>query len=149
MNEISLNRYTVQLVLSDNIIMEDVQNFAEKKYVPADRIEQNANLLHQILIRAWLTLLTAGVFILGVYKSIVAWLLDSREPKIISGYVALVTGGANGLGRAIAIGLAKRGCSVAIVDVDMTGAKKTCQELRDFGATAMAYQVRKHSIIYK
>jgi NAD(P)-dependent dehydrogenase (short-subunit alcohol dehydrogenase family) len=41
----------------------------------------------------------------------------------------LVTGGASGLGRAVALGAAKRGATVAVVDIDKAGAEtvaKTC-----------------------
>lgn len=121
--------------------MEDIHKFASNKYVAADRIQPNMNQLHTILMRTRLTLLTIGVFIFGVCKSIVARFFVTREPKIINGYVALVTGGANGLGRVISIALAKLGCDVAILDADLNGGRKTCEDIRNLGAKAIAYQV--------
>jgi SDR family mycofactocin-dependent oxidoreductase len=41
----------------------------------------------------------------------------ARNAKILSGQVAIVTGGARGIGRAIAIRLAKEGANVAICDI--------------------------------
>jgi NAD(P)-dependent dehydrogenase (short-subunit alcohol dehydrogenase family) len=41
---------------------------------------------------------------------------------------ALVTGAGSGLGRATAIGLARRGCMVALVDIDETAAQETAGE---------------------
>uniref|UniRef100_A0A182N4S6 Short-chain dehydrogenase/reductase 3 n=1 Tax=Anopheles dirus TaxID=7168 RepID=A0A182N4S6_9DIPT len=61
--------------------------------------------------------------------------------KNISGQTALVTGGANGLGQAIAIALAKQGCNVAVVDVDETNARETVATLRRYNVSAEAYKV--------
>lgn len=52
-----------------------------------------------------------------------------------------VTGGANGIGRAICIELAKRGCNVAVVDVDLDGAKNCCEDLCLLGVKAFPYEV--------
>lgn len=53
-----------------------------------------------------------------------------------------VTGGGNGLGRALCLELAKHGCLVAIADVDLDGAERTAQDLRRMGVKAKAYKVR-------
>lgn len=52
-----------------------------------------------------------------------------------------VTGGANGLGRAICFELAKYGCHVAVADIDQSGADKTAQDLKRLGVKARAYRV--------
>jgi NAD(P)-dependent dehydrogenase (short-subunit alcohol dehydrogenase family) len=51
---------------------------------------------------------------------------------------ALVTGGAGGLGREIALQLARRGCAVAIIDIDRVGAEGTAARCRELGGEALA-----------
>ena len=41
---------------------------------------------------------------------------------LLEGHLAVVTGGASGIGRAIAIGYAKQGAHVVILDADLEGA---------------------------
>jgi NAD(P)-dependent dehydrogenase (short-subunit alcohol dehydrogenase family) len=57
----------------------------------------------------------------------------------ISGKVAIVTGGASGAGRALALGLASRGAAgVAVCDVDREGAAKVAAEIEATGGRALA-----------
>ncbi len=44
--------------------------------------------------------------------------------------VAIVTGGANGIGKGIATVLAKAGAQVVIADIDIEAGQSTVQELR-------------------
>jgi NAD(P)-dependent dehydrogenase (short-subunit alcohol dehydrogenase family) len=56
----------------------------------------------------------------------------------LTGRVALVTGAARGLGRAIALGLAGQGADVAVLDASGEGAERTAVEVRSAGRRAMA-----------
>jgi NAD(P)-dependent dehydrogenase (short-subunit alcohol dehydrogenase family) len=50
--------------------------------------------------------------------------------------VAIVTGGARGIGRATAVGLARAGADVAVLDRDAEEAVKVCQEIQAMGRLA-------------
>jgi 3-oxoacyl-[acyl-carrier protein] reductase len=52
--------------------------------------------------------------------------------------VAIVTGAARGLGKAIALGLARRGASVVVVDIDLENAKEVASEIQENGSQAVA-----------
>lgn len=60
--------------------------------------------------------------------------------KDVRGQLALITGGANGIGREIAINLARHGCNIAIVDIDLSMGNKTASELKLMGIDAKAYK---------
>jgi NAD(P)-dependent dehydrogenase (short-subunit alcohol dehydrogenase family) len=58
----------------------------------------------------------------------------------VEGKVVIVTGGASdpGLGRSIALTLAREGASVVVTDVDERGAEKTAADIRAAGGKALA-----------
>jgi len=58
----------------------------------------------------------------------------------LEGKVVIVTGGARGIGRAIALASAKEGADLVIADTQFELAKKTAEEIRAFGRQAMAIQ---------
>jgi len=51
---------------------------------------------------------------------------------------AFVTGGASGIGRAIALALAREGARVAVADVNADGARRTAAEIQAAGGNAVA-----------
>jgi NAD(P)-dependent dehydrogenase (short-subunit alcohol dehydrogenase family) len=53
--------------------------------------------------------------------------------------VAVVTGGASGLGAAIAAGLAQAGAAIAVVDLDAERAAEVCVSIADGGGTAAPF----------
>ena len=53
----------------------------------------------------------------------------AKQPRILAGRVAAITGGARGIGRATARALADQGMKVAIGDLDLTVAEQAASEL--------------------
>ena len=59
-----------------------------------------------------------------------------------------VTGGGNGLGKQICIQLAKKGCNVVVVDIDINAATEVAKEITaDFHIKSKAYKVSRHSCV--
>jgi NAD(P)-dependent dehydrogenase (short-subunit alcohol dehydrogenase family) len=58
----------------------------------------------------------------------------------LAGRNAVVTGGASGIGKAIALRLARDGADVAILDVDLAGADQVAKQLAAAGRRAVAAQ---------
>ncbi|MDE2700208.1 MAG: SDR family NAD(P)-dependent oxidoreductase, partial [Gemmatimonadota bacterium] len=56
-------------------------------------------------------------------------------PKNLTNRTAIITGAAQGIGKAIAIRLAEAGASVAIADLNLDSARETAREI---GADALA-----------
>ena len=58
----------------------------------------------------------------------------------LKGKVALVTGAGSqkGIGKGIALLLAKEGCDVIVADIDLEGAQQTAAEIKELGSKAMA-----------
>ena len=57
----------------------------------------------------------------------------------LDGKTALVTGAANGLGRATALHLAELGANIAVIDLDAEGLENLHSELKDRGTNAVTY----------
>ena len=59
----------------------------------------------------------------------------------LEGKVAVVTGGARGIGRAISLRLARDGADIVTSDVNLSGAESVAEEVRSLGRSAIARQV--------
>ena len=65
-----------------------------------------------------------GVLLLLLFR-LYTWYRRQRRRQDIRGQLCLVTGGGNGIGRALALGLAQRGARVAIWDIDAAALDET------------------------
>ena len=55
--------------------------------------------------------------------------------------VALVTGGARGIGQAIAMTFAREGADIVVADVNLEVARKTASEIEALGRKALALEI--------
>jgi len=66
---------------------------------------------------------------------------SNRTIRIFGGATAIVTGGASGIGRALAAGLAKRGCEVVLADLQIELAEEVALEINSSGGKAKAVKI--------
>ena len=66
---------------------------------------------------------------------------DIQEVFGLSGRVAVVTGGASGIGRAVAEVLAGAGARVIVGDLNAAGARETAVAIKELGGEALAHEV--------
>lgn len=59
----------------------------------------------------------------------------------LDGEVAIVTGGAQGLGEQMCVGLAEAGASVVVADLNLEKAQKVAEHIRTLGVSALAVKV--------
>src|SRR3984893_2408194 len=60
-------------------------------------------------------------------------------PGLLQNHVAVVTGSGSGIGRAIALGYAREGAKVAVLDINGEAAAKTAADIRGGGGNAQAF----------
>lgn len=65
-------------------------------------------------------------------------LADVAIAGLIGEQTALVTGAGRGIGRAVAIGLARGGANVCVADINLAGAELVADEIRGLGRQAVA-----------
>ena len=57
----------------------------------------------------------------------------------LTGKVTIVTGSAQGIGKAVALRLAHEGADLIVADINTKKAEQTAKEIKAFGRRAMAY----------
>ena len=60
-------------------------------------------------------------------------------PGLLQNHIAAVTGAGSGIGRAIALGYAREGASIAVLDINTQAAEKTAADIKQAGGKAMAF----------
>lgn len=140
--------------------MENFEDYENKSYEEARRVTYSfSDHLQYFLNFIGMFIKISIIAFVELFENLVKW-LQSSKPKNISGQIALVTGwwrsifsraikrneflsgGANGLGRAIAFRLAQENCKVVIVDLNHVEAKRTATEIAEkFNVPTAAYKV--------
>lgn len=65
----------------------------------------------------------------------------NKKIRIYNGATAIVTGGASGIGKALAEELARRGCEVVLADLQIEMAEDVASQIQTFGGKAKAVKV--------
>uniref|UniRef100_A0A182IZD1 Uncharacterized protein n=1 Tax=Anopheles atroparvus TaxID=41427 RepID=A0A182IZD1_ANOAO len=117
---------------------------AKEGYVPAKLAQRNSatqplRLLQFVVRHVIPDVLQFLVRLVPLLLQGLVGLVLPAQKKSIRGQTALVTGGANGLGRALCLRLAREGCQVAVVDIDLPGAQRTAEDVRQLGVKAEAF----------
>src|SRR5438270_4321659 len=60
-------------------------------------------------------------------------------PGLLQDHIAVVTGAGSGIGRAIALGYAREGAQVVVLDVNDAAASETAQQILNAGSKAQAF----------
>ncbi len=66
--------------------------------------------------------------------------------KQLENKVAIVTGGARGIGKSICLKLASEGCDIVVSDIDLDGAKACAKEIEALGQKAIAVKTNVASL---
>ena len=61
--------------------------------------------------------------------------------KLLEGHCAAITGAGSGIGQAIAVGYAKQGARVALLDIDKAAAEATAQKVAEAGGSASCFEL--------
>lgn len=97
-------------------------------------------------------LLFIGSAIIYIGEAILLTFIPYRyRSKSVKGEIALITGGAGGIGKLIAIKLAKLGAHVVVWDINRIGLKETVEEIHNFGGKCWGYycDITKREEVYR
>jgi NAD(P)-dependent dehydrogenase (short-subunit alcohol dehydrogenase family) len=67
--------------------------------------------------------------------------------KSLDGKKVVITGAASGLGRALAVALARKGCRIGVVDIDLEGAEETLEMVVENGGSGEIYELDVRVVI--
>lgn len=123
--------------------MENFETYESEKYSRAKPVQTNsASYRRTIFLRNVVMFLKIIIQLcLELCAKFIEIFLGTIR-KNLAGQIALVTGGANGLGRAIACELAQKKCNIAICDINFDEASKTAEFIiKTYNVSAKAFKV--------
>ncbi|KAJ6635272.1 17-beta-hydroxysteroid dehydrogenase 13 [Pseudolycoriella hygida] len=122
--------------------MQNISESGRVSYVAADPLKK-IGWFKKIIF--WILVLVDAINVLVL--SIPNWITSvyhcviSPPRKCIKGQTVLITGGGNGIGKALAYKLAEKGCNIAIADIEWNAAQATAKDLQAKNVIAKAYHV--------
>lgn len=121
--------------------MEDLNSAGVEPYVAAAPLPRR-KLVEELLFLAQelITVIYMMIVSIPVWFKVLKYSIVQKPEKNIQGQLALVTGGGNGLGKSIALELAKQKVNVAIADLDFPAAERVAGDCRSFGVKAKAFK---------
>jgi all-trans-retinol dehydrogenase (NAD+) len=106
--------------------MDSINKYESENYERAEPMKEISTNYFKVIFKALLFFLELFIRSFAeVTMNLARRFFVKPEKKNISGQLALVTGSANGLGRAIACRLAEEKCNLAIVDMNFKAAQET------------------------
>lgn len=111
--------------------MENFDDFENKSYEKARVINYSVGDYIKFIFNFMMLIVKMTAVLIPEIAENIIKLFSPSKPKNISGQLSLVTGGANGLGKEIAMRLAREGCNVAVVDINFPEAQRTAKEIED------------------
>jgi NAD(P)-dependent dehydrogenase (short-subunit alcohol dehydrogenase family) len=67
--------------------------------------------------------------------------ISMSENNRLNGKVAIITGGASGMGRGMCLEFSAQGAAIAVVDINVEGATRVAEEIEEHGGRAMVLEV--------
>jgi hypothetical protein len=117
----------------------DITKIMQSEYKPADTATESYRQYKLKLLQMIFKVIV--LIILDTFKFFTKFFKKNQQPDKIANQLALVTGGGNGLGRALCYRLAREKCDLAIVDIDYNAAQRTANEIsEEFNVKCKAYQ---------
>jgi len=74
---------------------------------------------------------------------------DGHTAGELKGRIAVVTGAGSGLGKSIAVGLAKAGATIALMDIDKKATEDTAAQIRNFETMVLQCDITKEKDVVK
>lgn len=123
--------------------MENIHGYENENYKKATPVPKNSFFVNlDILLKLVSNLV---IFLVLLIMEVCENMLKSIKgfpKKKIENQLALVTGGANGLGKEIACKLAEEKCNIVIIDLNLNDAKKTAEFIaKTYNVKTKAFKV--------